>query len=255
MLALRAGSRRLATTTPTAASATAKRLLNLQLQQPQRALLSTGGAPPRPPTSTQPPPRPSSAPAGGAGGKPTAAAPGAVPPPSAKGPAAARKEGLGLGTALGMVLLAGGTAVTGYYYVLADGKERAQIEAYVKQAKGMVGLAGEEGKGAVKAAEETAKEGKHKVGCGVGSDSCFVIGRPPTLTRMHMCTGGDVPARGEGGRGARQGRGQGPAPAGTQENEGGGGEGVGGMGLWLGKLCGRDWIACVWVDIRGFGPI
>jgi hypothetical protein len=40
-----------------------------------------------------------------------------------------------------MVVLAGGTAVTGYYYVLADEKEKAQIEGYVAEAKAMVGIA------------------------------------------------------------------------------------------------------------------
>ena len=49
--------------------------------------------------------------------------------------------GLGLGAAIGMVVLAGGTAVTGYYYVLADEKEKAQIEGYVAEAKAMVGIA------------------------------------------------------------------------------------------------------------------
>ena len=49
--------------------------------------------------------------------------------------------GLGLGAAIGMVTLAGGTAVTGYYYVLADEKEKAQIEGYLAEAKAMVGMA------------------------------------------------------------------------------------------------------------------
>ncbi len=83
-----------------------------------------------------------------------------------------------MGSAVGMVALAGGVAVTGYYYVLADEKEKAQIEGYVAQAKALVGL-GAEGEGAaegagakaktaasaVKAAvEEEAKEGGNKVG-------------------------------------------------------------------------------------------
>ncbi|KAM3570492.1 hypothetical protein VYU27_007440 [Nannochloropsis oceanica] len=68
-----------------------------------------------------------------------------APPPPSGGPVPPTPHepsgGLGLGTAIGMVILAGGTAVTGYYYVLADEKEKAQIEGYVAEAKAMVGLA------------------------------------------------------------------------------------------------------------------
>jgi hypothetical protein len=152
MLALRAGSRRLAYSSSSQTSSKSTTLL-------QRALLSSTGGAPRPPTSAQPPPAatkaaPNAPPAAGAKG-------GAAPPPTPPS-----SEGLGLGTAVGMVALAGGVAVTGYYYVLADEKEKAQIEGYVAQAKALVGLDGASEKpvAAAPAAKAGAMEGSNKVG-------------------------------------------------------------------------------------------
>lgn len=64
------------------------------------------------------------------------------PPPAGPEPPAQKASGgFGLGAALGMIVLAGGTAATGYYYVLADQNEKSQMEGYLAKVKSTVGLA------------------------------------------------------------------------------------------------------------------
>lgn len=91
----------------------------------------------KPPTLATPPP-PASGKASSPPVPPPSKAPGGPTPPS---PSPPPSGGLGVGSALGLIVLAGGTAVTGFYYVLADDKEKAMIETWVADAQAMVGMA------------------------------------------------------------------------------------------------------------------